>query len=119
MKAHTASLINAISLIALGIWSYIGSGKPSPTALIPVIIGFILLLTYNGLKQENKNIAHIAAMLTMIMFFTLFKPLIGVINREDNWGLLRVAIMQITTILAIIYLVKSFIDARKRRAKQQ
>jgi hypothetical protein len=119
MKAHTASLINAISLIGLGIWSYLGSETPSPTALIPVAIGAILLLTYKGLKNENKNIAHFAAMLTVILLFALFKPLTGAIAREDSLGILRVITMQATTVLAIVFFVKSFIDARKRRAKQQ
>ena len=43
MKAHVASLINAILLVGLGAWGYFGSETPSPTALIPVAVGAILL----------------------------------------------------------------------------
>ncbi|MCG8696571.1 MAG: hypothetical protein MI922_00845, partial [Bacteroidales bacterium] len=71
MKAHTVSLINAITLILLGAWSYFGSDTPSFTALIPVFVGVALLLTYNGLKKENKVIAHVAVLLTLLLFVAL------------------------------------------------
>ena len=67
MKAHTASLINAIALISMGTWGYLDSDGGAVTALIPVIIGVILLLVYNGVKKENKTIAHIAVLLTFIV----------------------------------------------------
>lgn len=118
MKAHIASLINAITLIILGIWSYFSSDTPSFTALIPVFVGVTLLLTYNGLKKENKAIAHVAVLLTLLLFIALFKPLSGAIARNDTAGLIRVAVMLLTTLLALIYFVKSFIDARRARAAE-
>ena len=52
MKAHTASLINAIILIAFGLLGYFGSATPSFTSLIPTIIGVMLLILNNGVKLE-------------------------------------------------------------------
>ncbi len=69
------SLLNAIVLISLGAWGYIGSESPSPTALIPVVIGIVLLLLNRGLKKENKVIAHVVALLTILILIGLFKPL--------------------------------------------
>lgn len=114
-KAHTASLINAIALIGLGAWGYFGSETPSPTALIPVGIGLALLLMNGGVKKENKVIAHIAVLLTLLMVFGLAMPLKGALGRGDTMAAARVGIMLLTTIIALISFIKSFIDARKAR----
>ena len=54
MKIAFYNTLNSIVLIALGLWGYID--VQSPTALIPVGFGVILLLCSNGLKKENKII---------------------------------------------------------------
>ena len=115
MKAHQASLLNALLLIALSAWGYLASENPSFTALIPAIIGVILLLCNPGVKKENKVIAHVAVVLTLLVLIGLIKPLLGVIERENTMGILRVVIMLLSTIVALIYFIKSFIDARKNR----
>lgn len=115
MKAHTASLINAIILIVFGLWGYFGSTTPSFTALIPAIIGVMLLVLNNGIKKENKVIAHIAVLLTLVMLAGLFMPLKGAIGRDDMAAVARVVIMVLSTLVALIFFVKSFIDARKAR----
>ena len=117
MKAHTASLINAILLIALSTWGYFSSETPSITALIPTFVGVVLLILNPGIKKENKVIAHVAVLLTLIILFGLIKPLTGTLEREDNLAVIRVVIMIVSTLLAIVYFVKSFIDARRAREK--
>ena len=52
MNTHTASLVNAIILITVGGWGYFESG--SPTSLIPVFIGVVLVLLNKGIKNHNK-----------------------------------------------------------------
>ena len=76
MKTHTISLVNAIALISMGTWGYIDSEAQAVTALIPVIIGIILLLVNNSVKKENKIIAHIAVLLTFIVFIGFPKQFI-------------------------------------------
>jgi hypothetical protein len=59
MKPHIVSLLNAIVLISFGAWGYFGSESPSPTALIPVAIGVVLLLLNQGVKKrEQSNYAY-------------------------------------------------------------
>ena len=116
MKAHTASLINAVLLVALSAWGYFTSDTPSVTALIPAIIGVILLALNKGAKAENKLIAHIAVVLTLLILIGLVKPLQGAMGREDSMAIMRVGIMIASTIFAMIFFVKSFIDAKKNRA---
>ena len=59
MKAYKLSFVNAITLICFGLWGYIDVNF-SPTALIPVIFGIIILLLNPGLKKENKIISHLS-----------------------------------------------------------
>ena len=116
MKAHTASLINAITLIAMSLWGYFSSETPSMTALIPTIIGVLLLAINKGVKAENKMIAHVAVLLTLIILLGLLQAFTGAMGRSDNAAMTRVGIMIATTVMAMVYFVKSFIDARKNRA---
>jgi asparagine N-glycosylation enzyme membrane subunit Stt3 len=115
MNAHKASLINAILLVTLSLWGYFSSETPSITALIPAFVGVILIAINKGVKKENKVIAHIAVVLTLVILVGLIKPLLGAVDRSDNLAILRVLIMIISTIIAMVYFVKSFIQARKNR----
>jgi len=116
MKPYLASLINAILLIILGLWGYFGSETPSVTALIPVFAGVILIFLNSGLKKENKIIAHIAVIITLLVLGGLVKPLLGAFGRDDTAAIIRVVIMILSTLVALISFIKSFIDARKNRA---
>ena len=118
-KPYQISAINAVSLIALGSYGYIQSDSPSITALIPVIFGVLLLLMNSGIKSENKLIAHIAVTLTLVILFGLAMPLLGAIGRSDTYAILRVSVMVITTVVSMVFFVKSFIEARKNREASQ
>lgn len=118
MKAHSASLLNAIVLIGLSVWGYFSSDTPSITALIPAIIGVILLACNKGVKNENKVIAHIAVVLTLIVLMGLTKPLTGALARDDSAAVARVIIMIVSTVAALVFFIKGFINARKKREKE-
>ena len=118
-KPYQISAVNAVSLIALGSYGYIQSDSPSMTALIPVIFGVLLLLMNSGIKSENKLIAHIAVTLTLVILFGLAMPLLGAIGRSDAYAILRVSVMVITTVVSMVFFVKSFIEARKNREASQ
>lgn len=115
MKAHQASLINAILLIGLSLWGYFSSETPSATALIPAFIGVALLVMNPGIKKQNKIIAHVAVILTLVILIGLIKPLTGAIGRADVAAEVRVAIMIISTVFALGAFVRSFMRNRKER----
>lgn len=116
MKAHTASLINALILIGFGLWAYLGSETPSKTALIPAGFGVVILTLYKGIKKEDKIVAHIAVVLTLVILAALFKPLAAAIGRGDGAAIFRVAAMLISTAVALFFFIKSFVDVRRARA---
>ena len=115
MKASTSSLLNAIILISIGLWGYFESESKAITALIPVIIGIILLLVNKGVKNENKALAHVAVLLTFLILLGLIKPLLGAFERENAYAIIRVLLMIISSLWAMISFIKSFISARKNK----
>jgi len=119
VKAHTASLLNALILIGVSAWAYLGSDSPSITALIPGFFGVVLLACFPGVKSENKLVAHIAATVTLLLIVALFFPLKGAIGRGDDMAVARVGVMMLSTVFAMAMFVKSFIDVRRARQQAQ
>ena len=113
--APTANLINALALCLLPIWAYLESPEPSLTAFIPLGFGVALLLCHPGVKSENKVIAHIAVLLTLVVFAALFMPLSSRLDGSDPLGLARVLVMMVTSLVAMIAFIGSFRAARKAR----
>ena len=116
MKANTVSLINSLVLASMGLWGYFESDSRPITALIPVIVGVILLLINNGVKKENKIAAHVAVLLTLLIIIGLVKPFLGTLDRGNIIGILRVSLMILTSLWAMITFIQSFISARKSKA---
>jgi len=110
MDSFKANVINSLSLMFIGLWGYLE--VVSPTALIPVIFGVILLLCTNGLKKQNKLIAHIAVLLTLVILVALIFMRLPKSLDSGGIGLIRVIIMILTSIFSMIYFVKSFIANR-------
>ena len=113
MNTVQANLINGISLILLGLWGYLD--VDSPTALIPVFFGIILLLCHRGIKKENKTIAHIAVIFTLILLVSLAVVRLPKSLDSGGIGLYRVIFMVMTSAIAMIQFVRSFINARKSK----
>ena len=122
MNVSKINLINAFCLILMPIWAYF-TFEPtqteetlSPSAMIPLFLGIILLISNNGLKKENKMIAHIAVLITFIAFLGLFMPLKAAIIEGRSISIIRVSLMLLTSLLALISFILSFIKARKAKS---
>ena len=116
MKAHIGNLVNALVLIVISGWTYLASETGSLTALVPAVFGLALLACHPGVKSENKIVAHVAVLLTLVVFGALFVPLMGTLDRGDTVAFIRVLTMQATSVLAMVFFVRSFIEARRSRA---
>ena len=114
MKPHKISFVNAITLISFGLWGYIDVDY-SPTALIPVIFGIIILILNPGLKRENKVVAHIVVLLTFLILGGLVKPLMSTLESGNTMGITRVSLMMLSTLMSLIVFVKSFIANRSKK----
>ena len=89
MKTWTAHLLNALLQMSVSARAYFAS--------------------------ENKIVAHIAVFLTLIVIIALVMPLRGALAREDTMALLRVGLMLAASIVAFVFFIKSFIEARKAK----
>ena len=69
----------------------------------------------NGLKKENKIIAHVAVLITFIALIGLIMPLNAAIKDDRLLSLIRVLGMMLTGSIAMIVFIKSFIQARKNK----
>ena len=102
---------NGIVLVAVGLWGYMESS--SPTSLIPVVIGAILIVLNKGVKNQNKVIAHIAVLVTLLSFANVM-PLRGALADDRSEAVLRILIMLSSSVYAMIFFIKSFIEARRK-----
>ena len=115
MSVGNANLLNAVTLIGMSIWGYLASGSTAKTALIPLIFGVVLLVLTNSIRVHNKTVAHIAVGITLVALVALIaKPLQGAMA-EGGMKLVRVGSMVFTGVLALVFFIKSFIDARKAK----
>lgn len=118
MTPGNVSLLNAIALVVIGLLGYLLPEKPSATALIPVVFGVILLACNPGVRSHNKVIAHIAVLATLLILLGLVMPLMGAVKRGDGAAIGRVSVMLITTLLALVVFVRSFIEGRKAKVAE-
>tara|TARA_Y100000385_G_scaffold198271_1_gene205262 strand:+ start:359 stop:703 length:345 start_codon:yes stop_codon:yes gene_type:complete len=114
MNASNANLLNSICLIGMGLWGYFELS--APTAFIPVGFGVVLLACQNGVKKENKVVAHIAVLLTLLILVALCGMTLPKKIESGGTGLLRVLSMVVTSALSMVLFIKSFIDARKNKS---
>jgi uncharacterized membrane protein (UPF0136 family) len=116
MSAGNANLINAITLIGMGMWGY--KVTNSPTALIPVFFGAALLVMTNFIRVHHKVVSHIAVVLTLIVLVAIAGRILPkAISSNDSMKMLRAGSMTLTGVIALIAFIKSFIDAKKARTK--
>jgi|TARA_B100001094_G_C18011741_1_gene710460 uncharacterized membrane protein (UPF0136 family) len=113
MNSTKANLINSVCLIVIGLWGYLEVN--SPTALIPVGFGAALILCSSGVRKENKVVAHIAVLLTLLILIALVGMRLPKSLNQGGLGLLRVSLMIGTSTFSMVYFVKSFIANRKAR----
>lgn len=106
-NAHIVLMINAMVLIIVGILSYMTSGVKSYTALIAPAVGIILLVFYSHVKNGNRNAAHAAVVLTLLITLALIVPII-------RTGSIYAIIMMVVSFIAVIYYVMGFIERKKQ-----
>lgn len=118
-QPHLVNLFTAFVLIAAGIFSYFSNPLRPPTALIGVGLGAILLVMTGALKKNNKIVAHIVVVLTLIFGIMTASMALKSRNEQDlekrNRRMLVFGVMSATCLVATGFYVAGFIDKRKQR----
>ena len=120
----TTTIAFGVVLIALGLGGYFGTDRVSPTALIPAAFG-VLLVIFGALardEQRRKLAMHIAVVVGLLGFLGTVSGLIELPTLISGGTVARPAAVISKSIMAalmavyVAMCVKSFIDARRRRA---
>ena len=113
MSTTKANLINSLTLVIIGLWGYFDVN--SPTALIPVFFGLILFLCNKGVEKENKIVAHLAVLLTFLFLIAMVGMRLPKSLESGGVGLFRVILMILTSTIAMLTFINSFIKNRKAK----
>jgi len=117
MKAATANLLNAVVLIAAGLYGYFGvaaaDGTHSYTALIPAAFGLLFLVLHKGVASANKVIAHVVVVLTLILLVICIMRFVKV----EEWGAKKYIFLAciISNAVALVAFIGSFVAARRNK----
>jgi hypothetical protein len=113
-----------LALVVLGIVGFIGSGAESLTALIPSVIGLVLVgLGFAGQQEDRRALTmHIAVVVALIGFLGSamgladLPDLLAGEDLERPWAVAVQSIMAAVLLVYMVLAIKSFLDARKDRA---
>lgn len=117
MKAASANLLNAIVLIAAGLYGYFGiaaaDGSHSLTALIPAAFGLLFLVLQKGVASANKIISHVVVVLTLVLLVMCIMRFVKV----EDWNAKKYIFLAciISNAIALIAFIGSFIAARRNK----
>ncbi|MEM9827112.1 MAG: hypothetical protein AAF958_11015 [Planctomycetota bacterium] len=114
MQAASASLLNVVVLVAVGLWGFVTSG--SGTSLIPVGFGLVIGAMNPGIRKKNKVIAHRAVGLTLLVLIALGMPLKSALADGRTDAVARVGLMMASSAIALVFFVRSFLAARQEKA---
>jgi hypothetical protein len=124
MPATTIAL--GAALTVLGIASYALTNAVSVTALIPAAFGIVLIAT--GVIAQNERLRmhamHAAVLVALLGFVGSFRGLLGIGKVLDGTAVRPAAIvaqtiMALLTLGYVILAVRSFVQARRRRAAER
>jgi fluoride ion exporter CrcB/FEX len=120
----TTTIGFGVVLVVLGVGGYFVTDRVSPTALIPAAFG-LLLIIFGALAREEKRrklAMHIAVTVGLLGFLGTVSGLVDLPTLISGGMVARpgaVISKSIMAVLMAVYVgmcVKSFIDARRRRA---
>lgn len=119
------SIVFGIILIILGLVSYFGISSESITALIPAFLGIpVLILGWLAMNEKyRKHLMHGTAVLMLLGFggtvsgLIKFFRMIGGEVFERPSAITIQAIMAVLCLTFLIFAIKSFIDARRKKSE--
>ncbi len=120
----TTTIGFGVVLVVLGVGGYFGTDMVSPTALIPAAFG-LLLIIFGALARDEKRrkmAMHIAVTIGLLGFLGTVSGLVDLPTLMSGGTVARPAAVISKSIMAVLMAVyvgmcvKSFIDARRRRA---
>jgi hypothetical protein len=109
----------AAALIVTGVVGYVATDRQSATALIPAVLG-LLLLAFGWLARNQayrKHAMHAVAVVALLGLLGTIRGLIRLLGGTMTPAAISQGLTALLTGALLVLCVKSFIDARRRRAQ--
>jgi hypothetical protein len=109
----------AAGLIVIGVVGYFATDRQSATALIPAVLG-LLLLAFGWLGRNDayrKHAMHGVALFALLGLLGTIRGLIRLLGGTTTPAAISQTLTAILTGALLALCIKSFIDARRRRAQ--
>ncbi len=109
----------AAALIVIGVVGYVATDRQSATALIPAFLG-LLLLAFGWLARNDayrKHAMHAVAVFALLGLLGTIGGLIRLLGGTTTPAAISQGLTAILTGALLALCVRSFIDARRRRAQ--
>ena len=109
----------AAALILIGVVGYVATERQSVTALIPAFLGLLLLALgwLAGNEAYRKHAMHAVAVFALLGLLGTIGGLIRLLGGTTTPAAISQGLTAILTGALLALCVKSFIDARRRRAQ--
>jgi hypothetical protein len=109
----------ATALIVIGVVGYVATSRQSATALIPAFLG-LLLLSAGWLARTDayrKHAMHVVAVVALLGLLGTIGGLVRLLGGATTPAAISQGLTAILTGALLVLCVRSFIDARRRRAQ--
>src|SRR5688572_30919152 len=109
----------AAALIVIGVVGYVATDRQSATALIPAFLGLLLLASGWLARNEayRRHAMHAVAGLALLGLLGTIGGLVRLIGGTTTPAAISQGLTAMLTGALLALSVKSFIDARRRRAQ--
>lgn len=110
MTAHTASAINAYTVLVLGMIGIKMSFEKELMDFIPIMLSVFLLILNNSVKYFNRTPAYVVYGITILLIYLLSTELMDVWNTDETFCKVRLGIMILTCLPPLYYLMILYRD---------
>ncbi|MBK6622979.1 MAG: hypothetical protein IPH04_01965 [Saprospirales bacterium] len=117
MKPYQITLINAIVLLAIGLWGYLHPGAQRSFALIPVAFGLLFLTTTPLFRSGNLLVAYMVSTLTLLLVTALAISLVEALQYREFGNIFRLSLMSISSAIAVGIYFKAYLLQQRARSR--
>jgi len=114
MRPHQINLINAVVLLAIGLWGYLHPDAQRSSALIPVAFGALFLTTTPMVRSGNLVVSFLVSSLTLLLVLALGASLVEALQYHETGSIFRLSVMSLSSVLAVGIYFKAYLDQRAR-----
>lgn len=114
MRPYQINLINAIVLLAIGLWGYFHPAAQRSSALIPVAFGVLFLCTTPLFRRKNLIVAYLVSSLTLLLVLALAFSLIEAFPYHETGKIIRLSLMALSSGIAVGIYFRTFLQQQAR-----